>query len=288
MTHQILKKAARLGAMAVLSVSLLAGCGIFGPKKETNEFAGWSVDKIYTEARDELSNKDYTRSAALLEATIAQYPFSPQAVQAQLELPYVYWKDDERAKALAAADRFIALNGSHPKVDYVYYLKGLINFNQNVSYLATLTGEKLNDRDPKAAKESFQAFKTLTEKFPNSRYSKDARERMVYLVNTMAQHEVGVAQYYLERDAYLAAINRSQEVLRNFSATPATEDALIIMMRSYEGLKLTDLRNDTERVLKQNYPNTTEQLKNRKKSWLQLIGLSRDRKKAQVEVPAPE
>ena len=288
MALNILKKTARLSAITLVSISLLAGCSVFGKKKEVNEFAGWSVDKIYNSARDEMTSKDYKRASELLEATIAQYPFSAESVQAQLELPYVFWKDDERAKALAAADRFIALNGSHPKIDYVYYLKGLINFNQNVSYLATLTGEKLNDRDPKAAKESFQAFKTLTEKFPNSRYSKDARERMVYLVNTMAQHEVGVAQYYLERDAYLAAINRSQEVLRNFSATPATEDALIIMMRSYEGLKLTDLRNDTERVLKQNYPNTTEQLKNRKKSWLQLIGLSRDRKKAQVEVPAPE
>ena len=274
--------------MAVLSISLLAGCSVFGKKKEVNEFAGWSVDKIYAEARDNMTAKDYNRSAELLEATIAQYPFSPQAVQAQLELPYVFWKDEERAKALIAADRFIATNGSHPKVDYIYYLKGLINFNQNVSYLATLTGEKLNDRDPKAAKASFEAFKTLTEKYPNSRYAKDARERMVYLVNTMAQHEVGIAQYYLERDAYVAAINRSQEVLRTFNSTPATEDALIVMIKAYEGLKLPDMRNDTERVLKQNYPNSTGKLKNRKKSWLSMVGLGNDRKKAQVEVPAPQ
>ncbi|MGL4768358.1 MAG: outer membrane protein assembly factor BamD [Formosimonas sp.] len=288
MTHQILKKASRAGAAAVVSISLLAGCSVFGKKKEVNEFAGWSVDKIYAEARDNMTSKDYSRSAKLLEATIAQYPFSAQAVQAQLELPYVLWKDDERAKALAAADRFIALNASHPQVDYVYYLKGLINFNQNVSYLATITGEGLNARDPKAAKLSFEAFKTLTEKFPNSRYSKDARNRMAYLVNTMAQQEVAVAQYYLERDAYVAAINRSQEVLRNFSATPATEDALIVMINAYDKLKLADLRNDTSRVLKQNYPNSTGQLKNRRQSWLSLVGLNRDRKKAQVEIPAPQ
>ena len=288
MALNILKKTARLSAIALVSISLLAGCSVFGKKKEVNEFAGWSVDKIYNNARDEMTNKDYKRASELLEATIAQYPFSPQSVQAQLELPYVFWKDDERAKALIAADRFIALNGSHPKVDYMYYLKGLINFNQNVSYLATLTGEKLNDRDPKAAKESFAAFKTLSEKYPNSRYTKDARERMVYLVNTMAQHEVAIAQYYLERDAFLAAANRSQEVLRNFSATPATEDALIVMIKAYEGLQLQDLRNDTERVLKQNYPNTTGQLKNRGRSWLSMVGLGSDRKKAQVEVPAPQ
>ena len=288
MNHQILKKAARISAMTALSISLLSGCGMFGQKKEVNEFAGWSVEKIYTEARDNLTAKDYSRSAELLEATIAQYPFSPQSVQAQLELPYVFWKDDERAKALIAADRFIALNGSHPKVDYMYYLKGLINFNQNVSYLATLTGEKLNDRDPKAAKDSFDAFKTLVEKFPNSRYAKDSRERMRYLVNTMAQHEATIAQYYLEREAYVAAINRSQEVLRNYDGTPATEDALVIMAKSYEGLKMNDMRDDTISVLKKNYPNSAMKLKRTSKSWFQLLGMRSDRKKAQVEVPAPQ
>jgi outer membrane protein assembly factor BamD len=288
MALNILKKTARLSAIALVSISLLAGCSVFGKKKEVNEFAGWSVDKIYNNARDEMTNKDYKRASELLEATIAQYPFSAESVQAQLELPYVFWKDDERAKALAAADRFIALNGSHPKIDYVYYLKGLINFNQNVSYLATLTGEKLNDRDPKAAKDSFDAFKTLVEKFPNSRYAKDSRERMRYLVNTMAQHEAAVAQYYLERDAYVAAINRSQEVLRNYDGTPATEDALIIMAKSYDGMKMNDMRDDTISVLKKNYPNSTMKLKRTSKSWLQLLGMRSDRKKAQVEVPAPQ
>ncbi|TDR29026.1 Beta-barrel assembly machine subunit BamD [Hydromonas duriensis] len=272
----------------LVSVTLLSACSGLGSKKEVNEFAGWSVDKIYTNARDEMTNKDYKRASQLLEATIAQYPFSAQSIQAQLELPYVFWKDDERTKALAAADRFIALNGSHPKVDYVYYLKGLINFNQNVSYLATLTGEQLNDRDPKAAKDSFEAFKTLVEKFPNSRYAKDSRERMRYLVNTMAKHETGVAQYYLERKAYVAAINRAQEVLRNYDGTPATEDALIIMVKAYEGLNLQDLRNDTFSVLKKNYPNTTMSLKPTSKSWLEMLGMRSDRKKALVEVPAPQ
>lgn len=288
MAYPILKKAVRLGAVTAFTISILAGCSIFGEKKEVNEFAGWSVDKIYAQARDELTNKDYNRSAVLLEATIAQYPFSPQAVQAQFELPYAFWKDDERVKALAAADRFIATNPSHPKIDYIYYIKGLINFNQNVSYLATLTGEKLNDRDPKAAKESFAAFKTLTDKYPNSRYAKDARERMVFLVNSLAQQEVGIAQFYLERDANLAAINRAQGVLRDFDGTPATEEALIIMVKAYDALKMNDMRDDASRVLTANYPNSTRELKNRSKSILQLLGVKSDRKKAQVEVPAPQ
>lgn len=288
MALHILKKTAHLSAVALVSISLLAGCSVFGKKKETNEFAGWTVEKIYTSARDESSNKDYKRASQLLEATIAQYPFSAQAVQAQLELPYVYWKDEERVKALAAADRFIMLNSSHPKIDYVYYLKGLINFNQNVSYLATLTGEKLNDRDPKAARESFDAFKTLVDKYPNSRYAKDSRERMGYLVNTMAVHEATIAQYYFERGAYVAAVNRSQDVLRTYDGTPSTETALIVMAKSYEAMGMKDLQTDTLAVLKRNYPNSTLKLKNTTPSMFQLFGRQGDRKKAQVAIPAPQ
>ena len=287
MTVSILKKAVRISAIAIVSVSLLAGCSIFGNKKDKNEFAGWSVERMYTEARDNLNSKDYTRAAELLEATTTQYPFSAQAVQAQLELPYAYWKDEARGKAVAAADRFIALNGSHPKVDYVYYIKGMINYNQNVSYLATLTGQGLSDRDPKAAVESFNAFKTLTEKYPNSRYAKDARLRMVSLVNNMSAHEAGVAVYYYERGAYLAAINRSQDLLKTYDGTPATEDALITMYHSYEQLGMTEQANDALTVLKKNYPDSTLEMKKTNRSLFSR-STKRDRKKAEVEIPAPE
>lgn len=287
MTVSILKKAARISAVAIVSVSLLAGCSIFGNKKDKNEFAGWSVERMYTEARDNLNSKDYTRAAELLEATTTQYPFSAQAVQAQLELPYAYWKDEERAKAVAAADRFIALNGSHPKIDYVYYIKGMINYNQNVSYLATLTGQGLTDRDPKAAVESFNAFKTLVEKYPNSRYAKDARLRMVALVNNMSAHEAGVAVYYYERGAYLAAINRSQDLLKTYDGTPATEDALITMYHSYEKLGMTEQANDALTVLKQNYPDSSMEMKKTNRSLFSR-STKRDRKKAEIEIPAPE
>ena len=287
MTVSILKKAVRISAIAIVSVSLLAGCSIFGNKKDKNEFAGWSVERMYTEARDNLNSKDYTRAAELLEATTTQYPFSAQAVQAQLELPYAYWKDEERGKAVAAADRFIALNGSHPKVDYVYYIKGMINYNQNVSYLATLTGQGLSDRDPKAAVESFNAFKTLTEKYPNSRYAKDARLRMVSLVNNMSAHEAGVAVYYYERGAYLAAINRSQDLLKTYDGTPATEDALITMYHSYEQLGMTEQANDALTVLKKNYHDSTLEMKKTNRSLFSR-STKRDRKKAEIEIPAPE
>lgn len=256
---------ARLLALFALAFSLLTGCAT----KEKNEFAGWSVERVYNEGRDQMIAGDYTRAAQALEATIAQYPFSAQATQAQLELPYVYWKDENRPKALAAADRFITLNGSHPKLDYMYYLKGIINYNQNTGFLkALITKDTSGARDPKAAAEAFDSFKNLITKFPGSRYAPDARKRMIELVNTLARQELAVARYYYDRDAYLAAINRAQSVLQNFDGTPAVEPALIIIANSYDALKMTDMRDDTLKVLRTNFPNSTGKLDAEKtSSW---------------------
>lgn len=256
---------ARLLALFALAFSLLTGCAT----KEKNEFAGWSVERVYNEGRDQMIAGDYTRAAQALEATIAQYPFSAQATQAQLELPYVYWKDENKAKALAAADRFITLNGSHPKLDYMYYLKGIINYNQSTGFLkALITRDTSGARDPKGAAEAFDAFKTLVTKFPNSRYAPDARKRMIELVDNLARQELDVARYYYERKAYLAAINRAQSVLQNFDGTPAVEPALIIIANSYDALKMNDMRDDTLKVLHTNFQNSTGKLDAaRQSSW---------------------
>lgn len=244
-------------ASLAICLGLLAGCAT----DEKNEFAGWSVEKLYNEGRDQMNAGDYTRSAQVLEATIAQYPFSAQATQAQLELPYVYWKDENRLKALASADRFITLNGSHPQLDYMYYLKGLINSQNNTNYLKSLlTREVTGGNDPKASSEAFDSFKTLVTRFPNSRYAPDARKRMVTLVNSLAQQELNVAEYYYSREAYLAAISRAQNVLQNFDGTPAVETALVIMVKSYDALNMQQLRGDTQRVLNANYPNSKMQI----------------------------
>ena len=276
MTH----KTVRTVMLMAVGFSLLVGCA----SKEKNEFAGWSVDKLYTEGRDQMNAGDYTRSALLLEATIAQYPFSAQATQAQLELPYVYWKDESRRKALAAADRFITLNGSHPQLDYMYYLKGIINYNNNTGFIKSLITRDVgsNASDPRAATEAFNAFKTLVTKFPESRYAPDARKRMVQLVNTLAQQQLNIAQYYYEREAYLAAINRSQENIKNFDGTMSIENALIIMMQSYDKLGMNDMRDDTRKVLQSNFPNSKGVLDVRASS----IKLAKKQEK--VDVPKPE
>ena len=274
MTH----KTVRTVMLMAVGFSLLVGCA----SKEKNEFAGWSVDKLYTEGRDQMNAGDYTRSALLLEATIAQYPFSVQATQAQLELPYVYWKDESRLKALAAADRFITLNGSHPQLDYMYYLKGIINYNNNTGFIKTLLTRDVgsNASDPSAATEAFNAFKTLVTKFPESRYAPDARKRMVQLVNTLSQQQLRIAEYYYDRGAYLAAINRAQGILKNFDGTISTENALIIMMQSYDKLGMNDLRDDTRKVLLTNFPNS--------KGVLDVRATSKQLAKTQEKVDLPK
>ena len=274
MTH----KTVRTVMLMAVGFSLLVGCA----SKEKNEFAGWSVDKLYTEGRDQMNAGDYTRSALLLEATIAQYPFSVQATQAQLELPYVYWKDESRLKALAAADRFITLNGSHPQLDYMYYLKGIINYNNNTGFIKTLLTRDVgsNASDPRAATEAFNAFKTLVTKFPESRYAPDARKRMVQLVNTLSQQQLRIAEYYYDRGAYLAAINRAQGILKNFDGTISTENALIIMMQSYDKLGMSDLRDDTRKVLLTNFPNS--------KGVLDVRATSKQLAKTQEKVDLPK
>ena len=274
MTH----KTVRTVMLMAVGFSLLVGCA----SKEKNEFAGWSVDKLYTEGRDQMNAGDYTRSSLLLEATIAQYPFSVQATQAQLELPYVYWKDESRLKALAAADRFITLNGSHPQLDYMYYLKGIINYNNNTGFIKTLLTRDVgsNASDPRAATEAFNAFKTLVTKFPESRYAPDARKRMVQLVNTLSQQQLRIAEYYYDRGAYLAAINRAQGILKNFDGTISTENALIIMMQSYDKLGMNDLRDDTRKVLLTNFPNS--------KGVLDVRATSKQLAKTQEKVDLPK
>ncbi len=266
--------------LMAVGFSLLTGCAT----EEKNEFAGWSVEKLYNEGRDQMNAGDYTRSAALLEATIAQFPFSAQATQAQLELPYVYWKDDSRLKALGAADRFITLNGSHPQLDYMYYLKGIINYNNNTGFIKALITSDVGTKasDPKAAKEAFESFKSLVTRFPNSRYAPDARKRMIQLVDVLAQQQLSIAQYYYEREAYLAAINRSQELLKNFDGTPSVEHALIVMANSYGKLGMTDMRNDTLKVLQTNFPNS----KGVVDTSSAQAQMARDQKTA--DVPKPE
>jgi outer membrane protein assembly factor BamD len=246
------KRSLKFAAIA-LALSL-SGCGLF-PEK-TDETKDWSASKLYSEARDELSSGNFEKAIQYFEKLESRYPFGTYAQQAQMEVAYAYYRQSDQPQALAAVERFIKLHPNHPNVDYMYYLRGLINFNDKVSFLDFLSRQDPSERDPKAARDAFDSFKQLAERFPNSIYAKDATARLKYLVNAMAQYEVHVAKYYYRRGAYQAAANRAQLAVNDYRDAPAIEEALFIMVRSYDAMGLPDLRDDTERVLKKNFPNS--------------------------------
>jgi len=171
-----------------------------------------------------------------------------------MEIAYTYYKEGESAQSIQACDRFIRQYPNHPNVDYMYYLKGLASFNEDLGFLGQFLGQDISERDAKAAREAFDAFKDLVTRYPDSKYTPDANARMIYLANSQGQAEVNVARYYFTRKAYLAAIQRAQTVVRHFQQTPATEEALSIIARSYEALQMKDLQADAERVLALNFP----------------------------------
>lgn len=240
-------------AAAILAV-FLTGCSLL-PEK-TDETKGWSASRLYSEASDELASGNYEKAVQYFEKLEARYPFGTYAQQAQMEIAYAHYREGDQAQALAAADRFIKLHPNHPNVDYMYYLRGLINFNARTDFLDFLSKQDPSERDPKAAREAFDSFKQLAERFPDSKYTKDAIARMKYLVDALAQHDVHVAKYYYRRGAYLAAANRAQQAVSNYPDAPAIEEALYIMVRSYDALGLHKLRDDANRVLKKNFPNS--------------------------------
>jgi outer membrane protein assembly factor BamD len=246
----------KLRSLALLTALLVAGCGMFGGGKEIDPTKDWSVSKLYSEARSLLMERSYADAIKMYEKLEARYPYGRYAQQAQLEVAYAHFKDNEPAAAIAAADRFIKLHPNHPSVDYAYYLKGLANFNDDLGLMHIISRQDLSERDPKAAREAFEAFKDLLQRFPQSRYAEDAQKRMAYLVNALASNEVHVARYYLKRGAYVAAANRAQSALVTYPQAPANEEGLLIMVKAYDAMGLVDLRDDAERVMKKNFPDS--------------------------------
>ncbi len=237
--------------MAVLAITaLLAACS----STPVDQTEAWSPNKIYTEAKDELASGAYDKAVTLYEKLEGRAAGTPLAQQAQLEKAYAQFKGSEQAQALATLDRFIKLHPASPAMDYALYLKGIVNFNDNLGIFSFISRQDLSERDQKAAKESFESFKELATRFPDSRYTPDARSRITYIVNSLAQYEVHVARYYYTRGAYVAAVNRAQTAVIDYQNVPAIEEALFIMVQSYEALGLTQLRDDTKRVMEKNYP----------------------------------
>jgi outer membrane protein assembly factor BamD len=237
---------------ASVGAGLLGGCGLLPDMSD--ETSSWSANKLYSEAKNSMAEGAYDKAIKYFEKLEARFPYGRYAQQAQLEVAYAYFRQGEVASTIAACDRFIRLHPNHPNVDYAYYLKGLANFNEDLGLLGYVSQQDLTERDPKAARDSFEAFKVLVAKYPESKYTPDATARMKYLVNAMASYEVHVARYYMKREAYVAAVNRAQTAVKTYPDAPANEEALFIMIKAYDALGMTALRDDTERVMRRNFP----------------------------------
>ena len=241
-------------SVAVLAfiLALLTGCSSTGDKLD--ETKDWSVSRFYTEAHDLLMDGNYDKAIKYFEKLESRFPYGRYAQQAQLETAYGYYRQNETAQAIAACDRFIRLHPNHPNVDYVYYLKGLSNFNGDLGLFDDWMNQDVSERDAKAARDAFLAFKELVTRYPESRYAKDATLRMNYLVNALAASEINIARYYYNRGAFVAAVNRAQDALKTYPEAPANEEGLFVLVKSYNALGLKDLRDDADRVMHKNFP----------------------------------
>lgn len=244
-----------LKALSIIYLlATLGGCASLSE----DETAGWSAEQLYQDAKEALDNGEYERAITAYTKLESRYPYGRYAQQAQLETIYAHYKAGEGSSAVAAADRFIKMHPRHPSVDYAYYLRGLATYDQSKAFFDRFFKQDPAERDPAGVRESFNYFKELVTRFPNSRYSPDALMRMTVLRNTLARHEVQAAEYYLKRGTYLAAANRGKYVLENYQQSTAIPDALVIMVKAYRQLGLTDLADDALRVLVLNHPEHPE------------------------------
>jgi outer membrane protein assembly factor BamD len=249
-----------VSTLMLAATLLLTGCGWFGDMfAKSEDPQKLAVEQLYRRAKDALNSQNYAEAIKLYETLESRFPYGVQSQQAILDTAYAQYKLAERAAAIAAADRFIKLYPNHENVDYAYYIRGLANFIEDLGLLSFVATQDLSERDQKSAREAYSTFKTLVEKFPQSKYRADAQQRLRYLVNALSQNEAHIARYYFNRGAYQAAINRAQNCLTSFPNTPANEEALQIMVKSYRAIGNTQLAADTERIYKATYARAPDQ-----------------------------
>ncbi len=259
--------------LLALTLGLLSACSTTADDKT----AGLSTDKLYREARDLMDSGQWDKAIPYLEKLESRAAGTPLAQQAQLDKAYAQYKAGDKVQAVATLDRFLRLHPASPALDYALYLKGLSNFNENLGILGAYTGQDMAERDQKAAKESFESFKELSGRFPQSGYTPDALLRMRYIIEMLAKNEVYVAKYYFKRGAYVAALNRAQTAVADYRDVPAVEEALYLIYKSYDALGMTQLSQDAKRVLEATYPGSEFLNSNGKSeatSWLDFNKLN--------------
>jgi outer membrane protein assembly factor BamD len=238
-----------LPALAAVAFGLMAACS-----KDAARLSRLSPDTLYERASKSLKSGDYTESIRLYEALNARYPFTDQARQARLDIIYAYYKNKEKESATDAAETFIRENPAHARVDYAWYLKGLVEFERTPYKIEKWMGVDIAQRPPTTAKKSFDAFKVVVDRYPKSPYAADAKRRMIYLRNRLADYEVQIARYYLTKGAWVAAARRAEQCVEQYDGAPVVRDALRIMIDSYRRLGYEELAANTEKVYKENFP----------------------------------
>lgn len=247
------KRLRALHTAALLSFAIgLGGCST----AVVDKTLGMTPAQLYADAKDEMSIQQFEKAIVLYEKLEARAAGSPLALQAQLDKAYAYYLSREPVMALATIDRFIRLNPASPALDYAYYLKGVVTFNNDLGMFGRYTGQDLAERDQKAARESFDAFNEVVTRFPQSRYAEDSRQRMGFTVAALAKYDVFVAKYYFRRGAYLAAINRAQNAVSEYRNVPAVEEALFLIYKAYDVMGLPAMRDDARRILAASFPDS--------------------------------
>jgi len=212
------------------------------------------VDELYAEAKQSMQAGNYERAVKYYKRLVARFPFGRYTEQAELDMAFSQYKGNAPEEALSTVNRFIKQYPTQKHADYAYYLRGLINFNREIGLLERYIEQDTTRRDLQYARQSFQDFAELIERYPNSRYAPDARQRMVHLRNGLAQAELNIAGYYFRREAYIAAQGRAKNIIETYQETPQAAEALAIMAECYKRLGETQLAEDTRRVLELNFP----------------------------------
>lgn len=260
----------RAGFLALFFLSFglaLTGC----KSREGRDGPMTDPQVVYQRAHKAINQGDFPLAIRIYEALMARYPFAAETRQARLDVIYAYYKAGESESAIDAADTFIRENPTHPRIDYAWYLKGLTDFERLPNFLERWFRVDLNQRPPTEARRSFQAFLTVVEQYPNSEYAHDARRRMVYLKNRLADYEIAVARYYVGRGAYVAAAQRAKVCIEEFDGAPAVREALEILILSYEKMDLKELANQTRQVYRTNYDaEASEKAVAPKRKWWKL------------------
>ena len=245
----------KLTVKIILTVLALTLTGCSSSDDDIEKVPDKSAQSLFVDARTALDNGLYQKAIQILGAIDSRFPFGPISHQVQLDLIYAYYKSGNAGQGIALTDRFLRLNPNNSNVDYVYYMRALINISTEENLFQDLAGIDRTDRDPEASRSAFKDFKSIVTDYPDSKYAADARKRMIAIKSRLAQYEIAVAKYYFKREAYASAANRGRYIVEYFAPSPEIEQALEIMIESYDKLALTDLKKNAMQVLAANYPN---------------------------------